>query len=223
MAVVVSAVDPDLDQDAGVILLVHARDRHGLSRQHRPCARHIELRAGLVELSAFGVIRRVQSKQLYPQQVLARRDASGDRGVRPSLVRNHGVDGPYRLGGVERLFVDLEPLQARKGCGCSVVDLGHVIHDGAFVGWVNVLGLVVGVLRSTDDVAPGGTDLVTGLDVDHDVGVRARLATGHVGVLDVCDRIVVGRGAETYEESLIGAIDGNSLSYTGQLDPDGMG
>lgn len=94
-------------------------------------------------------------------------------------------------------LVDLEPFQARRGCSGSVVDLGHIIHDGPLVRWVDAYGQVIGILCSPDDVAPKGANLVTSLDVDHGAIVRAGLAAGHIGAIHVCDRIVGGRSAKT--------------------------
>lgn len=67
----------------------------------------------------------MESEQFNPHEVISRRNARGYIEVIPPAVLNHSVNGPLSSAGVEAVFRNLEPLEARVCSGSgSIVNLG---------------------------------------------------------------------------------------------------
>jgi hypothetical protein len=177
-SVIRNTVDPNLDQNPRIILLVRARNAHRLRRHISPSTGNIQLGARLIKLCSHIPVRRMQSQQLLSQQVLARGQALGNVGVRPASVGDHIIDAPLARRRVEEVFMDLEPLEAIGRRGRGVVNLSHVSGDGPLMGAGDRMVRVVRPLLAADDVAPPSANAVARLDVDDLVGMRPGNAAG---------------------------------------------
>lgn len=132
-AIIGHTVNPDLDKDAGVFLLVGAGDADRLGRLVGAGAGHVHLGARLVELRVHVAVGRVQGQQLLAQQLLSRSQAGGDVGVGPTLVGDHVFDPPLARRRVEGVLVDLESAQPRRRRRRRIVHPRHVRRDGLLV------------------------------------------------------------------------------------------
>lgn len=74
----------------------------------------------------------MQSDKFDTEKVISGRNASWDRKVDETFIRDHRINGPRPVR-VESIFPDLEPLEASNRRSQSGVDLGKVSHNRAFV------------------------------------------------------------------------------------------
>ena len=76
----------------------------------------------------------MQGNNLDAQEILARRNATGQVEVSPAVVLEHIINTPFPATGIEAILPDLEPLLAARASRRRVVDFGQIGNNRSFVG-----------------------------------------------------------------------------------------
>ena len=126
----------NVDSDARVVSLISTRERNSLRASTTRATGDLDLSALHVQLGTTRLARGVESNDFRAQEVLAVRNAGGDRDVLVSVCGDEVVNGPGAVV-VHTVFPDLEPAVAGAGVVNGIVDLLEVCHHGSLVDGVS--------------------------------------------------------------------------------------
>lgn len=188
----------------------------------------------LIKLCLVGLARRVKSQDLDAQKIVAWSNALREVEINPAVILDHGINSPLLAVGIKTVVPDLEPaklsardssqqnsctdssnipLKASDSSRGGIINLGKVRLDRTLVRLGDRVVGVVSKLSTANYMAPISTEPVTSGDVDDGVRLGARLTADNALVIDILDGIVVVRGPDTGQLSLVLSIDGEFLPW----------
>lgn len=153
----------------------------------------------------------MQSDQLNPHEVIARRNTRRHRELlppKPLAIHSspHGIHAPDS-GRRDRVRSNLEPREASLRSTRRVADTSEVHLRGSVVGSSDRVVGVIGTLGTTEAVCPSSRHRGAGGDGDDLRGSFACCAADQAARGDVLDRVVVWWSAHGDELALVDAGD----------------
>jgi len=180
-------------------------------RGSAPTASDLELGAFHIKLGPGVGTRSMKRDHFVPQEILPGRDTTRNRVRHFPFVGNHSVDAPGLVGGVQAVFVNLEPVQASHGGLEGVGDLCEVGNYGPMVAGVNGVSRIRRI-QTSQGMMPLRRHLRACRDNDGDIRQR-RLIRVDAAVADqvigsnVRDWAIVTRHADAVYVTLVDSVN----------------